>query len=112
MHLSHRTRIALVCAAFIVFADAQAPVFAWDGDIVSTARQYIGRNPTGRSRLWCAAFMDLVLRQTGHKPGSNLARDYASYGRRVSGPVVGALAVMRREPRQRGAHVLRAVGLA
>src|SRR5581483_3039533 len=60
------------------------------GDLVSEARRYIGGNPTGRSSLWCGAFMDLILRRTGHRPGSNLARDYASYGTRVSGPQVGA----------------------
>lgn len=31
------------------------------GDLVSEARRYIGGNPTGRSSLWCGAFMDLIL---------------------------------------------------
>jgi uncharacterized protein (TIGR02594 family) len=73
------------------------------GDLVSEARRYIGGNPTGRSSLWCGAFMDLILQRTGHRPGSNLARDYASYGTRVSGPQVGAIAVMSRG--KRGGHV-------
>lgn len=67
---------------------------AWD--LVSTARQFVGQNPTGRKRLWCGAFLDYVLQRTGHKPGSDLASDYAHYGRRVHGPVVGAIAVMSR----------------
>ena len=54
----------------------------------------MGGNPTGRGNLWCGAFLDMVLKQTGHKGGGNLARAYASYGRRVSGPQVGAIAVM------------------
>ena len=30
--------------------------------LVETARSFIGRgNPTARGRLWCAAFMNLVL---------------------------------------------------
>ncbi len=73
------------------------------GDLVSEARRYIGGNPTGRSSLWCGAFMDLILQRTGHRPGSNLARDYAHYGQRVSGPQVGAIAVMSRG--KRGGHV-------
>jgi len=73
------------------------------GDLVAEARQYLGRNPTGRSSLWCGAFMDMVLKKTGHKGGGNLARAYASYGRRVSGPQVGAIAVMTRG--KGGGHV-------
>ena len=64
--------------------------------LVSEARKYLGTNPTGRATLWCGAFMDLVLKRTGRKGGGNLAKAYASYGARVSGPQVGAIAVMRR----------------
>ena len=70
--------------------------------LVSEARKYLGTNPTGRSRLWCGAFMDMVLQRTGHKGGGNLAKAYASYGPRVSGPQVGAIAVMGRKG---GGHV-------
>jgi uncharacterized protein (TIGR02594 family) len=62
--------------------------------IVEQARQYIGTNPTGRSSLWCGAFMDMVLKQTGHAGGGNLAWGYSRYGTRVDGPQVGAIAVM------------------
>jgi uncharacterized protein (TIGR02594 family) len=62
--------------------------------LVSEARRHMGTNPTGRGRAWCGAFMDMVLKKTGHAGGGNLARAYASYGRRVSGPQVGAIAVM------------------
>ncbi|MFI4960581.1 MAG: TIGR02594 family protein, partial [Hyphomicrobiales bacterium] len=41
--------------------------------LVSEARKYIGTNPTGRGSLWCGAFMDLVLKRTGHAGGGNLA---------------------------------------
>jgi len=82
----------------------------WGGGLVAAARQYVGRgNPTRRSSLWCGAFMDLVLRQTGHKPGSTLARDYEHYGTRVSGPVVGAIAVFARG---KGGHVGVVSGIA
>ena len=62
--------------------------------LVSEARRYMGTNPTGRGRAWCGAFLDMVLKKTGHAGGGNLARAYASYGTRVSGPQVGAIAVM------------------
>jgi uncharacterized protein (TIGR02594 family) len=68
--------------------------------LVNEARKYLGTNPTGRATLWCGAFMDLVLRRTGHPPGSNLAGDYARYGTRLSGPEVGAIAITNG-----GAHV-------
>jgi uncharacterized protein (TIGR02594 family) len=70
--------------------------------LVSEARKYIGSNPTGRGSLWCGAFMDLVLKRTGHAGGGNLASGYAHYGTRVSGPQVGAIAVMGRNG---GGHV-------
>lgn len=70
--------------------------------LVSEARKYLGTNPTGRGRLWCGAFMDMVLKRTGHPGGGNLASAYARYGARVSGPQVGAIAVMGRRG---GGHV-------
>jgi uncharacterized protein (TIGR02594 family) len=72
-------------------------------NIVAEARRYLGGNPTGMGRLWCARFMNLVLRRSGyHGTGSDAARSFASYGQRVSGPQVGAIAVMARRG---GGHV-------
>jgi uncharacterized protein (TIGR02594 family) len=72
-------------------------------DLVSEARRYLGGNPTGRASLWCARFMNLVLARTGHRgTGSDMASSFASYGHRVSGPEVGAIAVMGRRG---GGHV-------
>jgi uncharacterized protein (TIGR02594 family) len=71
--------------------------------IVSEARRYIGGNPTGRGSLWCARFMNLVLQHSGYRgTGSDMAASFAHYGQRVSGPQVGAIAVMRRRG---GGHV-------
>ena len=84
------------------FAQARASGGLFTGDLVADARKYIGTNPTGRRSLWCGAFMDKILRDTGHKGGGNLALGYAHYGRRISGPQVGAIAVMRRRG---GGHV-------
>jgi uncharacterized protein (TIGR02594 family) len=70
--------------------------------LVTEARKYIGTNPTGRGSLWCGAFMDLVLKRTGHQGGGNLAWGYEHYGTRVAGPQIGAIAVMGRRG---GGHV-------
>lgn len=83
-------------------ADSGQAAFGGSSSLVSEARRYLGGNPTGRGSLWCGAFMDLVLKRTGHAGGGNLARAYARYGTRVAGPAVGAIAVMGRRG---GGHV-------
>jgi uncharacterized protein (TIGR02594 family) len=73
-------------------------------NVVDEARHYIGGNPTGRGRLWCARFMNMVLERSGHHgTGSDMASSFAGYGQRISGPQVGAIAVMSRG--RRGGHV-------
>ena len=72
-------------------------------DVVAEARRYVGGNPTGRGSLWCARFMNMVLERSGHHgTGSDMARSFANYGQRVSGPQIGAIAVMGRRG---GGHV-------
>jgi uncharacterized protein (TIGR02594 family) len=72
-------------------------------NLVAEARRYIGGNPTGRGSLWCARFMNMVLQHGGYRgTGSDMARSFANYGQRVSGPQVGAIAVMGRRG---GGHV-------
>ena len=84
-------------------ADVNASGGFGSSGIVDTARRYLGGNPTGRSSLWCARFMNMVLQQTGHRgTGSDMASSFAKYGTRVSGPQVGAIAVMGRRG---GGHV-------
>lgn len=69
-------------------------------DIGKTAHQIAGLT---RTTLWCAEYMNQKLRQIGYRgTNSNLARSFASYGRRVA-PQVGAIAVMSRG--RRGGHV-------
>jgi uncharacterized protein (TIGR02594 family) len=73
-------------------------------NVVAEARRYLGGNPTGRGSLWCARFMNLVLQHSGYRgTGSDMASSFAHYGRRVSGPQVGAIAVMSRG--RGGGHV-------
>ncbi|BEV44664.1 TIGR02594 family protein [Afipia carboxidovorans] len=76
------------------------------GGIVAYARTQIGNGAIyGRRNLWCARFMNYVLERTGYRgTGSDMARSFASYGRRISGPQVGAIAVMSPNRRGRG-HV-------
>jgi uncharacterized protein (TIGR02594 family) len=69
--------------------------FGGGSDLVSEARRYLGGNPTSRGSLWCARFMNMVLERTGHRgTGSDMASSFAHYGHPVSGPQVGAIAVM------------------
>jgi uncharacterized protein (TIGR02594 family) len=75
--------------------------------IVDEARRFLGN--TARqlglpSSLWCADFMNYALKKAGKSgTGSRMASSFASYGKRVSGPQVGAIAVMSRG--RRGGHV-------
>ena len=92
-----RSATTQAAVAYAATSGAYSPV-------VAEARRYLGTNPTKRRSLWCGAFMNLVLERSGHKRGpSDLAKSFASYGRRIPGPQVGALAVMSRGPR--GGHV-------
>jgi uncharacterized protein (TIGR02594 family) len=79
--------------------------------LVAEARRYLGTKPTKRRTLWCGAFMNMILKETGHRgSGSDMARSFARYGRRVSGPQVGAIAVMSRG--SNGGHVGVVSGIA
>jgi uncharacterized protein (TIGR02594 family) len=72
--------------------------------LVAVARRYLGTNPTGRRSLWCARFMNLVLQRSGRRgTGSDMARSFVSYGTRVRGPQIGAIAVLSRG--RGGGHV-------
>ena len=83
---------------------AAASVSGGASPLVSEARRWLGTNPTSRSSLWCARFMNFVLNRVGLKgTSSDMARSFASYGRRVPGPRVGAIAVMSRG--RNGGHV-------
>lgn len=75
--------------------------------LVNVARRHMGATARdlGLPRsLWCADFLNMVAKQAGYQgTGSRLAASFASYGTRVSGPQVGAIAVMSRG--RRGGHV-------
>jgi uncharacterized protein (TIGR02594 family) len=77
-------------------ARAEAPATTADADVVAEAERWLGsRNMTGKGGPWCAHFASYVLQRTGHRPLANgMASSALSYGRRLSGPKVGALAVV------------------
>ena len=101
----HARRGRYAAAATVETSTSQGFGGFGGSNIVAEARRYIGSgNPTGRASLWCARFMNMVLERSGHKgTGSDMARSFASYGQRISGPQVGAIAVMSRG--RRGGHV-------
>jgi len=93
----------------MVHADGDDPTVAAANEtpglrIVAEARRWIGTNPTRRATLWCARFMNFVLDRVG-LPGtaSDWAKSFASYGKRLEKPIVGAIAVMNRG--KSGGHV-------
>ncbi len=100
---ARRGRLAIRAGQFENAAFQNAQSFG-SSNVVDEARRYMGGNPTGRGRLWCARFMNMVLERSGHHgTGSDMASSFAGYGQRVSGPQVGAIAVMSRG--RRGGHV-------
>ena len=81
------------------------PSFGWP-TLVTEARKYIGTNPTKLSKRWCARFLNLVLNRSGYSgTNSDAARSFASYGRRISEPRVGAIAVLARGKNRNLGHV-------
>jgi len=98
----HKARRHAVAASTPPAAEGFSAAGLSANALVTEARKYLGTNPTGWNKLWCGAFMDMILRRTGHKGGSAVAKDYAHYGPRVSGPKVGAIAVLTRKG---GGHV-------
>jgi len=102
-------RAALVVTAITtVFLLALSSVPArGETALVAEARRHLGARAHQLglpATLWCADFVNFVLRRTGLAgSGGRMARGFASYGRRVAGPQVGAIVVMARG--KTGGHV-------
>jgi uncharacterized protein (TIGR02594 family) len=79
-------------------AAAQAPGAA---GVLLEALRWRGRtaNQIGLpTKLWCADFMNFVLRRAGGKgTQSRAARSFLQYGVKLDGPRVGAIAIMYRQ---------------
>jgi uncharacterized protein (TIGR02594 family) len=57
------------------------------------------------AKLWCADFMNFVLRKAGGKgTHSRAARSFLDFGKKLDGPRVGAIVIFRRGGRNNG-HV-------
>ena len=83
--------------------EPKRPALGWPA-LVREARKYMGTNPTDRKKLWCATFMNMVLAKAGYSgTNSDAAKSFAQYGRRLSEPKVGAIAVLTRG--KKGGHV-------
>lgn len=60
------------------------------------------------SQLWCADFMNFVLKRAGSEgTGSRAARSFLKYGQVLPGPRVGAIAVLYRGPNNGHVGVVR-----
>ncbi len=107
--LSGRFIGAAVIAAFLLPATAQAhgapaPRSAFGpqarsragSDVLAEADRWLGSgNMTGMAGPWCADAVSFWLRRTGHRPLANrMVASALNYGPRLSGPKVGALAVI------------------
>ena len=86
-------------------AAAQVPGSA---GVLLEALRWRGRTATQiglPSQLWCADFMNFVLRRAGGKgTQSRSARSFLEYGKRLDGPRVGAIAILFRRGGNNG-HV-------
>ena len=59
------------------------------------------------AKLWCADFMNFVLRRAGGKgTQSRAARSFLDYGKKLDGPRVGAIAIFYRKGPNSG-HAIR-----
>ncbi len=71
------------------------------------ALRYMGANAKTLGlppSLWCADFMNMVLRKTGiEATGSRAARSYLKYGQKIDEPRVGAIAIFTRG--ENGGHI-------
>ncbi len=77
-------------------AASAAPAPVATDDVVAEAERYLGeRNMTGRRGPWCGAFANFILQKTGHAAmgGENVAAAL-HYGRHISEPTVGAMAII------------------
>lgn len=96
----------LRCVAVVVFLSGATVAEA--RDIISIVRAYVGQNPTGLARDWCADFVNFGLEKAGYKRyNSRRSLDFLKYGRRLKGPKVGALAIQYRYEggRRVGGHI-------
>ena len=94
---THRTDNTAAVASVMPSSDKKDEVFAiglealkWVG---ATSRQVGVPYPD----LWCADFINFILRRTGHSTtNSRAAKSFLDYGKRIDSPRVGAIVVLQR----------------
>ncbi|MEH6814532.1 MAG: TIGR02594 family protein [Motiliproteus sp.] len=71
--------------------------------------KFWGTDDSGGANAWCASFVSWVMEQNGFSPVSNAfrAKEWASFGKKISHPVYGAIGI---KSRQGGGHVAFVVG--
>ncbi|MBS0245682.1 MAG: TIGR02594 family protein [Proteobacteria bacterium] len=86
----------------------QAAQVPGGASILLEALRYRGANAKQLglpAQLWCADFMNFVIKKAGAKgTHSRAARSFLEFGKRLDGPRVGAIAILRRGGPQNG-HV-------
>lgn len=83
--MSNFMKVFAAIGLAVITTLASTSIAAADPTAVSTARKYLGSNPTGTRSLWCARFINQIERKKGRRgTGSNFAKSFARYGRRVS----------------------------
>ena len=86
----------------------QAAQVPGGASILLDALRYRGANAKQLglpAQLWCADFMNFVIKNAGAKGAhSRAARSFLEFGKRLDGPRVGAIAILRRGGPQNG-HV-------
>ncbi|MBS0533737.1 MAG: TIGR02594 family protein [Proteobacteria bacterium] len=86
----------------------QAAQVPGGASILLEALRYRGANAKQLglpAQLWCADFMNYVIKKAGAKgTHSRAARSFLEFGRKLDGPRVGAIAILRRGGPQNG-HV-------
>lgn len=101
---THRTNNTAAVGSVMPPDDKKDAVFAiglealkWVG---ATSRQVGVPYPD----LWCADFINFILRRTGHPTtNSRAAKSFLDYGKRIDSPRVGAIVVLTRA--KNGGHV-------
>ena len=100
-HHQQRVTVPIAMAAPSIFSFHQSKGAA----MLAEAERWIGsKNPTGFRGPWCGAFQAMVARKVGVEPPSGYlqAKRWLGAGKRLSGPAVGAIAVLLRKG---GGHV-------
>jgi len=102
-----RYSVAMMSASDVIRALRCAPPFGCErqrskrrtnapfsfGELAARAAQYLGRNPTGWTRVWCGRFLRMIV-PADPGPSFDAARNWARYGRDAGGPSPGVIGVM------------------